>query len=169
MTNIATLYFRTFATRSALYTVPQLISSFPSQVLQFVTPSEILEGISLDDANNIISQPSPTNDGTRFIRHVDNGEKSFKFRIYGSFLNVSPSVNTDIQKLQTFKNQLNSDTYHVFGNLGFYSPNAERFSYDCNNLFGFMIEDYHIERFSRNGIVYDFFVDLSLGGSVPIL
>jgi hypothetical protein len=166
---VATLFYRTPTTKSSSYTVAQLIASFPGQCLQFIFPEEMLEGITLDEENNIISQPSPTNDGTRFIRHVDNGEKSFKFRIYGNFQNTSPSVNLDIQKLQLMKNQLNSDTYHVFGNLGFYSPNAERFSFDCNNIYGFMIEAYHIERVSRYGAIYDFFVDLSLGGTIPVL
>lgn len=166
---VATLYYRTQATKSSIYTVSQLISLFPGQCLQFIFPNEMLEGISLTDANNINTFPTPINDGTRFLRQIDNGEKSFDFRIYGNFKNITPSVNTDIQKLQLMKNQLNSDQYHVFGNIGFYSPNAERFSYDVNNIWGMMIKDYHIERVARYGAIYDFWVDLSMGGTIPVL
>lgn len=133
------------------------------QVLAFDISDYILESIGESYSNNIIDLPVPTSDGTRKINKQENGLRSKSLTIKGIFRNASGS---DIEKLERMRQIPQVDGTHKFGVIGFYSPNATRFSLDPDGDAGYTITDTAIGFVSGSQKKYDFQVTLSFGGTV---
>ena len=133
------------------------------QVLAFDISDYILESIGESYSNNIIDLPVPTSDGTRKINKQENGLRSKSLTIKGIFRNASGS---DIEKLERMRQIPQVDATHKFGVIGFYSPNATRFSLDPDGDAGYTITDTMIGFVSGAQKKYDFQVTLSFGGTV---
>jgi len=137
--------------------------SVTKQVLAFDISDYILESIGESYSNNIIDIPVPTSDGTRKINKQENGLRSKTLTIKGMFRNSSSS---DIEKLERMRQIPQVDVTHKFGVIGFYSPNATRFSLDPDGSAGYTITDTSIGFVSGSQKKYDFQVTLSFGGTV---
>lgn len=172
----AILYYRDETSTLSQYASPTaLLSGKPVQCLEFDLPDNVLEAIVEEYENNIIDIPVPVEDGTRKINKQENGLLSRSITFNGLFKNRSPTVNADIQRLETLRNIKQIDTKHPFGRIGFYSPNAERFSIDPNatNIskatYGYTIKRTRIGYIGRRPKRYDFSVTLTFGGVSTIL
>lgn len=173
----AHLFFRTVnssqatsgcSTSSALLTKSGTNSdtglAYSQQVLAFDISDYILESIGESYDNNVIDIPVPTSDGTRKINKQENGLRGRTLTIKGIFKN---DTNSDIKKLERMRQRQQVDTTHKFGIIGFYSPNAERFSLDPDGNAGYTISSTTIGFQGSSKKRYDFQVTLSFGGTVP--
>ena len=133
------------------------------QVLAFDISDYILESIAEQYENNIIDIPVPTSDGTRKINKQENGLRSRTLTIKGIFRNKTDS---DIEKLERMRQIPQVDTTHKYGVIGFYSPNALRFSLDPDGNVGYTIVNTTIGYMGAAKKRYDFMITLSFGGTV---
>jgi hypothetical protein len=136
---------------------------YDEQVLAFGISDYILESISESYDNNVIDIPVPTSDGTRKINKQENGIRSRTLTIRGIFKN---DTNSDIKILERMRQRQQVDTTHKFGIIGFYSPNADRFSLDPDGNAGYTISSTSIGFAGQSKKRYDFTVVLSFGGTV---
>lgn len=171
MNNLANviLYHRTATTPASdpLYnTVAKLLAAKPAQCLEFIFPNDMLEGSRKRYENNIKHIPSSTPDGTRKASTQENGLKSSTLILRGNFKN--PDADTDLKKLEIFAISSQIDTLHVFGHIGFFSPNATRLTLDPTPTIGYTIDYIETGRIGQRGSIYDFEVGLSIGGTIPV-
>ncbi len=172
----ALLYYRTPSTLSDTVgaTTPELLlTNFPNQVLEFIFPENLLEGISFVYENNVISIPAPNSDGVKKISKQENGVRNISLVINGVFKN-NKVINTDIGKLKNMAQLSQVDGKHVNGIIGFFSPNAPEFSLDPNATagalpigkatLGYTLESFRIGYVGQKTNRYDFSVNLSFGG-----
>lgn len=166
----ALLYYRTYPTPNTPWagapdtravTIPDPHNLPSGQILDFVFPNNMLEGVTKQFQKNVkkIPKANPT------VNRVDkqyNGMLGSQITLRGNFKN--PDSNTDLKKLETFLTQYDIDGYHIFGNLGFYSPNALRYSFDPNNNQGYTVDKFTIGRFGIRNQIYDFEFTLDFGG-----
>lgn len=137
--------------------------------LEFTFPDNILEGIGFDYVNNVVDQPVPIGDGTRKINKTDNGIRSIDLVINGVFKNPK-SLSSDIAKLTLISSSVQTDAKHIFGRVGFYSPNAPDFSLDPNATTsapatrGYTVSGFHLGYVGQKTTRYDFQIKLSYGG-----
>lgn len=173
----AVLYYRTTSTLSdnALYPNPSsdyttFITNMPStQVLEFDFPENILEGIKFSYQNNVINLPAPNNDGVKLINKQENGLRGVDLTINGVLRNPK-TINADITTLKRMATLSQIDTKHIYGIVGFYSPNAPEFSLDpnatssLNATKGYTLNSFTIGYVGQQTTRYDFRVELSFGG-----
>lgn len=175
----ALLYHRTISTLSDTVgaTTPELLlANHASQVLEFDFPENILEGVKFAYENNMSDIPAPNSDGVKKINKQENGLRSIKLTINGVFKNAIPStLNADIAKLKNMAKLSQTDLKHVFGIIGFYSPNAAEFSLDPDATtgalpagkatIGYTLESFNLGYVGQQRTRYDFQVTLSFGGT----
>ena len=137
--------------------------SVTKQVLAFDISDYILESVAEQYENNVIDIPVPTSDGTRKINKQENGLRSRTLTIKGIFRNKTDS---DIEKLERMRQIQQVDVIHKYGVIGFYSPNALRFSLDPDGNVGYTIVNTTIGYMGVAKKRYDFLVTLSFGGTV---
>lgn len=173
----ALLYFRTdgthpvytASTTSDAVSVSQLLSIYPDQVLEFDFPENILEGMRLNYDNNVISIPAPNSEGVKLINKQENGLRGIELTINGVFKNPK-TLSTDIAKLKNMATMSQIDSKHIYGIVGFYSPNAPEFSLDPNATVatnatkGYTLSSFTIGYAGQQVTRYDFRVTLSFGG-----
>jgi hypothetical protein len=174
----ALLYFRTdgthpvytASTTSDAVSVSQLLATYPDQVLEFDFPENILEGMKLSYDNNVVNIPAPNSDGVKLINKQENGLRGVELVINGVFKNPK-TINTDITKLKNLATMSQVDSKHIYGIVGFYSPNAPEFSLDPNATVistatkGYTLSSFTIGYVGQNVTRYDFRVTLSFGGT----
>lgn len=153
-------------------TPDDLLANFPSQVLEFDFPENVLEGLSFDYRNNVIDIPAPNSEGQRRINKQENGLRGITMTINGVFRNPKPQIlSADIKKLKDIAVIQQVDDDNIFGVIGFFSPNALEFSLDPNALnatrgtVGFTMESFRIGYVGQKPTRYDFQVTLSFGGT----
>lgn len=152
-------------------TTPELLATnFPDQVLSFTFSDNVLEGMNFSYVNNITDLPAPLSDGTRRINKQENGLSSVILSINGVFSNPK-TLNSDIAKLKLIASRVNLDEKHIYGNVGFYSPNASEFNLDPNATtgskatIGFTVTSFKIGYVGQENTRYGFSVVLSFGGT----
>ncbi len=175
----AILYYRTLTTLSDTVgaTTPILLATnHPTQALSFVFSDNVLEGTRWDYQNNVTSIPAPNSDGIKRVNKQENGMRSSMLVINGVFRNPTPNaLNADIAKLRTMASLKQIDDKHVFGVIGFFSPNAPEFSQDPDATagalpagkatLGYTLESFRIGHVGQQLTRYDFQVTLSFGGT----
>jgi len=162
------LYYRTAATPASnpTFATPALmLANAPLQCLEFVYPDKLLEGSRKRYENNIKHISAPNPNGTRKTSTQENGLREAYLIIRGNF---KTSTDTEIKKLEEFSIRSQIDTVHVFGHIGFFSPNAVRLNLDPTPTIGYTIDYYEFGRLGQKGEIYDFEVKLSIGGTIPV-
>jgi hypothetical protein len=161
----AILYYRTEATKKSI--IPDPVNLPAAQKLVFTYPDKILEGSRLRGVNNIKQFPFSNSDGIKKVGIQVNGLLERPFILRGHFKN--DTLNADMKKLLNFCSQKGVDTFHIYGQFGFYSPNAVALSLDPDDTVGYTIQTYDIGRLGRKDTIYDFELTLAFGGTVPTL
>lgn len=172
----ALLYYRTLTTLSdtvGAETPADLLANHDSQVLEFDFPDNLLEGTRFSYKNNIVNIPAPTGDGTRKISKIDNGLRSISLVIRGVFKN-DKTINADITKLESIASRKQTDGKHVYGIIGFFSPNAPNFSKDPNATtgslpagkatLGYTLDGFELGHVGQQSTRYDFQIEMTFGG-----
>lgn len=148
----------------------ELATNFPAQVLSFTFSDNILEGANFTYTNNITDIPAPLSNGTRRINKQENGLSGITLSINGVFDNPK-TLNSDIAKLKLISSRVQLDAKHIYGKIGFYSPNASEFSLDpnatagTNATIGYTISSFKIGYIGQQVTRYGFSVTLSFGGT----
>lgn len=152
-------------------TTPELLATnFPDQVLSFTFSENVLEGMNFTYTNNITDLPAPLSDGTRRINKQENGLSGVTLSINGVFSNPK-TLNTDIAKLKLIASRIQLDAKHIYGKIGFFSPNASEFNLDpnatsaLNATIGFTVSSFKIGYVGQENTRYGFSVILSFGGT----
>ncbi len=157
----AILYFRDESSKISDIADAQNLD--PSQVLEFVFPDDILEGIQETYENNIKYIPIPNQDGTRKINIQENGLMSNGFTINGVF---KKDAGAGIAKLKLLRKRKQVDTFHVYGDVGLEIDNAPEFSLDPNDSAGLSIKSTSIGYAGQRTTRYDFSVIVGFGGTI---
>lgn len=163
--NVATLSDTTNATDPV-----ELQANFPLQVLDFTFSDNVLEGIDFTYSNNITDITAPLSDGTRRMNKQENGLGGITLSINGVFSNPK-TLNTDIAKLKLIASRVQLDGKHIYGKIGFYSPNAPEFSLDPNATaggnatIGYTVSGFKIGYIGQQVTRYGFSITLSFGGT----
>lgn len=152
-------------------TTPELLATnFPDQVLSFIFDENILEGIDFSYNNNITDISAPLSDGTRRINKQENGLGGISLTINGVFENPK-TLNADIAKLKLISSRVNLDPKHIYGKIGFYSPNAPEFNLDpnatsgSNATIGYTVSGFKLGYIGQQVTRYGFSITLSFGGT----
>jgi len=123
------LYYRTDSNpQSGMSGVPDPRNLPTAQVLEFLQPSRVLEGIQEAYENLITRQVSVNQTGVRRIFNRDDGMKSREFTITGRL--DKGNVTTNVNKLLDFRTRLQRSQMHPHGIIGFLSGNSVNFSVD---------------------------------------
>jgi len=123
------LYYRTPTTRKQDTADPRdLIGSDPTQVLEFLQPNRVLEGVQEIYENIITRQVSVNQSGIRRIFNRDDGMKQREFTITGRL--EKGTLDENVNKLIDFRTRLQRDSTHPHGIIGFLSGNSTNFSVD---------------------------------------
>lgn len=159
----ALLFFRTNATRQALVPDPQNLPV--GQRLNFSFPDNVLEGIERVYKNNLSKTPGLSNSGVRKITLDDTGVKTNPtYRVHGNFEN--PEVLDSVTKLFFFESILQIEqAFHVEGIFGLLLPGATPFDTDPDSTKGLGIEGTMLKHKGPSNTIFDFAVDLTLGGT----
>ncbi len=157
----AILYFRDESSKISDEFDPQNLD--PSQVLEFIFPDDILEGIQEDYENNIKYIPIPNQDGVRKINVQENGLMKNTFTINGVF---KKDAGDGIAKLKLLRKRKQVDTFHVYGDVGLEIDNAPEFSLDPNGERGLSIKSTSIGYAGQRITRYDFSVIVGFGGTI---
>ena len=120
------LYYRTPTTRLQDTADPRNLPTV--QVLEFLQPNRVFEGIQEIYENIITRQVSVNQSGTRRLFNRDDGLKMRDFSITGRLDKGSATAN--VNKILDFRTRLQRDTSHPHGIIGFLSGNATSFSVD---------------------------------------
>lgn len=167
MTEYPMIYYRTSSTPNTnptYSTAPLMLANAAPQCIVFKRPNSSLDQISTNYINNINYYSSITNDGSRLRNLQDNGIESATLTLTGIFTQTGVS---DLNKLAyVFAEQSQTDTVHVKGNVGFYSPNATYFSIDPTGgagAFGYSIKELNVSRVTKVPNLYVFSLTLGLG------
>ncbi len=126
------LYYRTPTTRRTDVADPRNLPS--TQILEFVQPNRILEGIKELYGNIITKQVSVNQTGKRRMFNRDDGMKNRDFTIMGRF-DKTPQT-TAVNKIIDFRTRLQRDDSHPHGIIGFLSGNSTNFNVDPDALPG---------------------------------
>lgn len=171
----ALLYFRdtnSLRDDTGATTPTDLLANFPTQVLEFDIPDNVLEAMTFDYVNNVIDIPAPNSGGTKRMNKQENGLRSIILTIKGVFRNPKPTaLSADIAKIKKFAALQQVDDDNIYGVIGFFSPNALEFSLDPDALnatkgtIGYTLQSFRIGYVGQETTRYDFQVILSFGGT----
>jgi len=168
----AFIYFRLESNNSnvevtAVDTPQKLQTNFPSQVLQFTVPDELLEAVSMTYENNIKDAPISNPDGTRRINKQDNGLNGVTYTFRGRFRDVA----TDVILLKDFAVRSQVEASGVtnsleFGIFGFFTDNTLKrpFNIEPDSTKGLTIKSFSIDRSGGVPRNFDFSVTMTFGG-----
>ncbi len=160
----AMLYYRTITTRAIDVGFSDPNSLPAAQKLQFNISDNILSDISRQRSNNIVQKPSPTNDGTRITKLIDNGaDNTGDISIGPCYVRLSNDDATI--KVWNWINLLQVDSYHLFGRFGILFPNNSKYSLDPDNTAGFAIRAMPSKNMPVDKST-EFNIDLAHGGLV---
>lgn len=121
------LYIRNdTTTRKDQINLPENLPS--TDLLSFVQPNRVLEGINELYENLVTRQPAVNESGQRTQYLRDDGMKSREFSIYG-ILDKSEATNS-VNKIIKFRTNLMRSTLHPHGRIGFKSGNSSNFDVD---------------------------------------
>lgn len=157
----AILYYRTPTTRTLDEIDPQNLPV--AQIMEFVFPDDIMEGINESYQNNIKTSPVPNQDGVRKINMQENGLSSNQITIRGVF---KKNAGVGIQRLKDMRKIKQVDTYHQYGIFGIEIDNAPEFNLDPTNEKGFHIISTSVGYAGQNLTRYDFSITLGFGGVI---
>lgn len=162
------IYYRTPSTPNTnpSYSTPDLmLTNAPSQCIVFNRPNSSLDNVSTNYKNNINYYAGISNDGSRIINIQDNGISNYTLTLNGVF--TVDHGGTDLNKLAfIFAEQLQTDSVHTKGNIGFYSPNSPFFSVDPTgggSAIGYSIKELNISKSTKVVNLYVFSIVLGLG------
>ncbi len=162
----AIIYYRTPTTRTVDttptdYSDPQNLPV--AQILEFVFPDDIMEGISESYQNNIKTSPVPNQDGVRKTNVQENGLSSNQITIRGVF---KKNAGVGIQRMKDMRKLKQVDTYHQYGVFGIEIDNAPQFNIDPDNTKGLHIISTSMGYAGQNLTRYDFSITLGFGGVI---
>lgn len=164
----AILYYRTPTTRTIdgggappLYEDPQNLPV--TQILEFVFPDDIMEGVRETYQNNIKTSPVPNQDGVRKINVQENGLTSNSIVVRGVF---KKNAGVGIQRLKDMRLVKQVDTYHQYGVFGIEIDTAPQFNIDPDDQKGLHIISTDIGYAGQAKTRYDFTITLGFGGTV---
>ena len=161
---IPALYFRTFATRTALSLFEDPSELPATQILQFDSTNNIVELVDNKYQNNVSIDPATNPDGTKKTFLQDNGRLEDIVTITGKLLNTQTDF---IKKLKTFSRKLQIESiYHKFGIFGFSYPVTSNFSLDPTNVLGFFIDNLQLTTLGQSKNVVTFVLTLKTGGTL---
>ena len=123
------LYYRTDSNpQSGLNGVADPRNLPTVQVLEFLQPNRVLEGVQEIYENIITRQVSVNQSGIRRIFNRDDGMKQREFTITGRL--EKGTLTENINKLIDFRTRLQRSELHPHGIIGFLSGNSVNFSVD---------------------------------------
>ncbi len=157
----AILYFRDESSKISDIADAQNLDS--DQILEFVFPDDILEGIQETYENNIKYIPIPNQDGVRKINVQENGLMRNDFTISGVF---KKEAGEGIAKLKLLRKRKQVDTFHIYGSVGLEIDNAPEFSLDPDGSAGLSIKSTSIGYAGQRTTRYDFQVVVGFGGTI---
>ena len=157
------LYFRTFATRTAVVSDPSNLNT--SQKLEFPSDGDtIIEAVDNVYQNNVSIDPSVNPDGAKKVNLQDNGRLEDIVNISGR---IKSSDTTFINKFKSFARKLQIEsTYHKFGIFGFAYPQTTSFSLDPTNTIGYFIDKLQLTVRGQAKNEVSFLLTLKTGGTL---
>lgn len=168
----AFIYYRLASNSSnkegASNTPALLKTNFPSQVLEFTLPDELLESVSMMYENNVKDSPVSEPDGTRRINKQDNGLMGIRFTFRGRFREASSDITTLISFAKILQVESTTATNALgFGKFGFYTDNTtiKPFNVDPDKNYGLTIKSFNINRTGQTPKNFDFEIIMTFGGT----
>ncbi len=134
-----------------------------AQILEFVFPDDIMEGVRETYQNNIKTSPVPNQDGVRKLNVQENGLTSNSIVVRGVF---KKNAGVGIQRLKDMRLVKQVDTYHQYGVFGIEIDNAPQFNIDPDDQKGLHIISTDIGYAGQAKTRYDFTITLGFGGTV---